>query len=43
MLGYETWCDGSNAEQIAYAKLVIDLPRMKPIHPNLGFDFNAKG
>lgn len=33
ILGFEEWCDGFAPEQQTVAKLVIDLPRKKPIHP----------
>jgi len=34
ILGFEEWCEGFQPEQQALAKLVIDLPRKKPIHPS---------
>ena len=33
MLGYETWCEGFNPQQMAVANRVISLNRTKPIHP----------
>lgn len=34
MLGYETWCEGFDAVQMALAQKVIDLDRCKPTHPS---------
>ena len=42
ILGYETWCEGFNDDQMAFARRVIELPRKKPDHPQPGFNFNER-
>ena len=33
LLSYHEWCEGFSGAQLTLARRVIDLPRMKPVHP----------
>lgn len=33
LLSYHEWCEGFSGVQLTLARRVIDLPRMKPVHP----------